>query len=125
MLEFIFSLALGLLFGNYSTSFYSRILQKKPINGMFKKGIKPHCDSCQHDLRYYEYFPVLSWIFCKFKCNYCNVEIPRIYCVLECIGMISAGVLWMICGFSPMYIIWLLCILSLVLVSAITFYRLD
>lgn len=103
-LELFFAIVLGLLFGNYLTTFYHRITNKLPINGVMESGMKPHCDSCGHELRYYEYFPVLSWIFCRFRCNYCGVSIPKVYFLLEFTSMLISIALWFLVGFGSLFI---------------------
>lgn len=105
VIEFVFATGLGLLFGNYLTTFYHRITNKLPINGVMQDGMKPHCDSCGHELRYYEYFPVLSLIFCRGYCNYCNAKIPIIYFILEFSTMLAALALWALVGFSSLFIL--------------------
>jgi len=77
---------LGFIFGNFTTSFYYRISNNKPVNGYKKlSGEAPHCSVCKNPLRFYEYLPILSLIATKFsfKCNYCAAPINRIYTVLE------------------------------------------
>ena len=105
VVEFLVAASIGLLFGNYLTSFYSRILQKKPINGFMKNGLKPHCDKCNHKLKFYEFVPPLSWITCGFSCNYCNAKIPKIYFMLEFIGTFLSITVWYACGFTNLYIL--------------------
>ena len=57
----------GLLFGNYATTFYHRLPLNKPINGFSdRKGIRPHCSKCKHPLKFYEYYPVIGWIYTRF-----------------------------------------------------------
>jgi leader peptidase (prepilin peptidase)/N-methyltransferase len=94
----------GVLFGNYLTTIYSRIKQKKPVNGILKDGLPPHCDSCNHKLKYYEYFPVLSWYYAKFRCNYCGVKITPVYFMLELLGLMISICSWYIFGISTSFI---------------------
>jgi prepilin signal peptidase PulO-like enzyme (type II secretory pathway) len=113
--EIVVAAIFGLLFGNYLTTIYSRIKQKKPVNGILKNGLPPHCDSCNHALRYYEYFPVLSWYYTRFQCNYCGVKITPVYFMLEALGLMISICAWYIFGISTFFILFLFCFLSIIL----------
>jgi len=118
-IELFFAITLGLLFGNLLTSFYHRILTNKPINGIFESGMKPHCANCYTELKYYEYFPVLSWISCRFRCNYCGTKIPIVYFLLEIISMFIALILWLIIGFTSLFIFLFFLALTFILLIAL------
>ena len=55
-------------------------------------GEVPHCSVCKHPLRFYEYFPIFSFISTKFRfrCNYCGVKINPLYTILE----ITTGIMF-------------------------------
>jgi leader peptidase (prepilin peptidase)/N-methyltransferase len=92
----------GLMIGNYLTSAYFRIPNSIPLNG-FKRGKLPHCSVCKHKLKFYEYLPLLNWIFTRFKCNYCHAPIDPIYMFLE-ISMTSASlILYEVLAMTPEY----------------------
>jgi len=100
---YIIAAIYGLLIGNYITTAYFRIPRGLPINGSNTLGKKPHCSYCGHTLKFYEFLPVLSWIFTRFKCNYCNARINPVYSLLEVsVGVISV-ILLNIIGMSPFY----------------------
>ena len=119
----------GLLFGNYATSYYHRLPLKKPINGVSKKkGQVPHCSVCGHALKFYEYFPLLSWISTRGECNYCGVKIDPVYTILEVSTMLFAIVLYYVRGFDLLYpsLLSLICVLNLLFAlyhKHSTFYR--
>jgi prepilin signal peptidase PulO-like enzyme (type II secretory pathway) len=110
----------GLLLGNYATTVYHRIPRGKPINGLSQKfGLKPHCSSCNHELKIYEYFPLLSWFSTGFKCNYCGAKTDWVYTFLEVSGFLIAIFFLLILDLSYSYIIitclWIIYLLILVL----------
>lgn len=119
----IFALVIGVLFGNYLTTFYSRITQQKPINGILEGGMKPHCDSCGHELRFYEYFPVLSWVFCRFRCNYCGVNIPVSYFIFEILGLLQALFWWWLFDVNTIFVICFLGGIMLTLYIALELHK--
>lgn len=114
----------GVLIGNYITTAYFRIPLSIPINGLgFHHGKLPHCSVCNHQLKFYEYFPVLSWIFCKFKCNYCNAVINPIYTVLEVsIMLFSVSLLWLF-GMNIFYACSVLVVATLMLNIALYIFH--
>lgn len=103
--QLIIAAIFGLLFGNFATSYFHRIPSGKPIRGYNDtSGIPPHCSECNHRLKFYEYLPLLSWISCRFKCNYCGCKIDPFYPALESMGLICSLVLFLILGFCQSFI---------------------
>ncbi len=108
-MEMVFGILLaaffGLMFGNYATTAFFRIPLGKPINGLKTlKGSRPHCSTCSHPLKFYEYLPFLSWFSTGFHCNYCGAKTDIIYTVLEVLGLISAILWFLLIGFNYLYI---------------------
>lgn len=112
----------GLLFGNYTTTAFHRIPMGKPINGINSSiGIKPHCSTCNHELKFYEYLPLLSWVSTRFRCNYCGVKTEIIYFWLEFLSMCAAIALFVIIGFTMLYILLLLISVVIILNAALIY----
>ncbi|MGB4191008.1 MAG: prepilin peptidase [Rickettsiales bacterium] len=94
----------GVMVGNYTTSAYFRIPQGMPVNGLNNVlGKKPHCSVCKHELKFYEYLPVLSWIFARFSCNYCNTAINPMYFIIEVATTISSLIIVAFLGMAPSF----------------------
>lgn len=122
-LGIIFAAIIGLLFGNYATTAFHRIPLGKPINGINRTiGIKPHCSTCAHELKFYEYLPLLSWVSTRFKCNYCGVGTEMSYFWLEFLTMCTAIGLFLTIGFNTHYI-FLLLISVVVFLNSILLYK--
>ena len=112
----------GALLGNYLTTAYHRIPLGKPINGILgQKGIKPHCSVCDHELKYYEYFPILSWIFTRQRCNYCGVAVDKVYTMLEVLMIIISLLAFFLMGMNIEYVL-LTMFLSTVLLLATLYF---
>ncbi len=120
----IFALVLGLFFGNFGTSFYYRIANGVPINGLESwRGTPPHCASCKHPLRYYEYFPIFNWFSVRGNCcNYCGIKIDSIYHIFELGTGIMALIAYCAIGFTSRYTAILL-LAILVMLAGFLFYR--
>ncbi len=41
------------------------------------------CPNCQHEIRFYENIPVISWLFLRGKCSQCQVKISLRYPLVE------------------------------------------
>ncbi len=112
---YIIAAIYGLLIGNYSTTAYFRIPRAMPINGLSTySGKAPHCSTCSHPLKFYEYFPVFSWVFTRFKCNYCGAPTNKAYTILEATVMFSSILLFTYLGMTTIYVT------SVLIASAIT-----
>jgi len=70
--------AIGLLFGSFANVLIVRIPAGKSI-------VTPpsHCPHCGHPLRALDLVPVLSWLFLKGKCRYCQGRISPRYPLIE------------------------------------------
>jgi prepilin signal peptidase PulO-like enzyme (type II secretory pathway) len=113
-LELIVAILFGILMGNYTTTLLFRIPRGIEISGMNKNHTQPPCCSvCMHPLKFYEYLPILSWIFSRFKCNYCGAKINLHYFFLEIFGGIISVILYYFFGYSEIYLLMLfLCLMS-------------
>ena len=54
---------------------------------------KSHCESCNHELKWYELIPILSYIFQRGKCRKCHKKIPISTVLME----ICTGILFAVC----------------------------
>lgn len=65
-------------------SFLNVLIYRIPIGMDFKKG-SSICTTCKHPLKWYDLFPLFSWIFLGGKCRYCKAKISPIYPIVESI----------------------------------------
>lgn len=110
LLNIIFAAIIGCLFGNYASTVLYRLPRSIPISGYNQNiGRAPHCSVCNHPLKFYEYFPILSWISTLGTCNYCGCRINKDYILLEVLSGILAVTLLLLEGsFSEHYLLLLL-----------------
>lgn len=113
-LQLIPAIFFGVLMGNYTTTLLFRMPRGIEISGINKNYSQPPCCSvCMHHLKFYEYLPVLSWIFARFKCNYCGAKINFHYFFLEIFGGCISFILCHLFGYSEIYLLLLLlCLVS-------------
>lgn len=76
---------IGTILGSFANAIADRSLKNKSFQG------RSYCPSCKTTLRWYDLFPVLSYLSLKGKCRYCGKKISKQYWIVEVIvGLISA-----------------------------------
>lgn len=118
LLYYLIFFILGTVFG----SFYNVLGLRLPNN---ESVVFPssHCPKCNHELKWYELIPILSFIFLKGRCKKCKEKISLLYPVNELFCGILFVVSYYSYGFSLELIIALtLCsLLILVIASDLTY----
>ena len=114
----------GLILGNFATSLLYRLPRDLPLNGSANNGKPPHCSECGHHLRFYEYLPLLNWLFTRGTCNYCSQKIDLSYSALELSTAIFATVLYLVIGLNEIYPLILL-FGSLLILQNFLYFRSD
>ncbi len=76
----VFGFALGLILGSFVKALADRSLGKKSFWG------RSYCSFCKKELKWYDLFPVASYIWLRGKCRYCHKKIGMEYLVVE-VGM--------------------------------------
>ncbi len=81
---------IGTLFGSFYTLAVYRIPKRQDI-------IHTHsyCPNCNHKLGFLDLIPILSYLFLKGKCRYCEEKIRPRYLILE----ILSGMLFVLIAF--------------------------
>lgn len=90
----IFIFLFGLCIGSFSNVLIYRI----PLGLDFKKG-SSFCPKCEHDLKWYDLFPLFSYLFLGGKCRYCKAKISPQYPIVESMnGLLYLAAFWFLCG---------------------------
>lgn len=86
-MEIIFLFILGSIFGSFFFVIGTRLPKNESI-------ITPgsHCDSCKHELKWYDLIPIISYLINKGKCRYCKTKLSILYPLVE----IATGMLFVI-----------------------------
>jgi prepilin signal peptidase PulO-like enzyme (type II secretory pathway) len=85
---------IGMIIG----SFLNCVIWRSYCNESAAKG-RSYCPKCRHQLAWFDLIPVLSFIFLKGRCRYCNDKISWQYPIVE----ITMGVFFVVAAeiFSP------------------------
>ena len=86
---YILLFLLGLCVG----SFCNVLIYRIPKGEEFVK-TSSHCMTCGHELRWFELFPVVSWLAQGGKCRSCGVKLSAQYPLVEAIN----GLMWLLTG---------------------------
>ncbi len=80
------------IFGSIMGSFY-HVIATRLSKG--KSIITPasHCEKCNHQLKWYELIPIISYIIQGGKCRHCKEKLPLSYLLME----ICTGILFAVC----------------------------
>ena len=73
------------IFGIVIGSFLNVLIYRLPIGLDFKKG-SSFCPKCEHELKWYDLFPLFSYIFLRGKCRYCKARISPQYPIVEALN---------------------------------------
>lgn len=66
-----------------------------------KLNLNMYCESCGHDIKFYETIPVLSYIFLKGRCRYCGAELRGRDVLNELFGGLLTVFITLRFGFHP------------------------
>lgn len=100
---------LGLIVGSFINAWVWRIREEKSV----ARG-RSMCPQCEHTLDFWDLIPVLSWIFLKGKCKYCQANISTQYPIVEIITTIAftlSAIWWPFPSIEPLgwvlFVLWL------------------
>lgn len=106
------------LYGIIIGSFLNVCVYRMP-KGQSVVTVGSHCMSCKHPLKWYDLFPVFSYLVLRGKCRYCGAKISIQYPLVELANGILYVLLVAFCGLNPDSILW--CVLtSIMIVIAVT-----
>lgn len=88
MIFALFGFLVGTVLGSFIKVLADRSLIKKELGG------RSYCPYCKAVLRWYDLFPVISYIFLKGKCRYCHKRIGIEYPLTEILTGILIGYLF-------------------------------
>jgi len=77
-MEWIFIFILGTAIGSFMNVLIVRTPRDESVS--FPAS---HCMSCDTPLRFYHNIPILSWLFLRGKCGFCNAPISKQYPIIE------------------------------------------
>jgi leader peptidase (prepilin peptidase)/N-methyltransferase len=78
-----------------------------------------YCPQCQHQIRFFENIPVISWLLLRRKCSACQINIPIRYPAVEIISALLSAFVAYRFGPSAEGLLMLVVTFHLIIISAI------
>lgn len=103
------------IFGTIFGSFYNVVGTRLP-EGQSIINPPSHCSNCNHQLGFWELFPIISYIFLGGKCKNCKTHISIIHPLFELLTGILFALIYNIYGWSIELLIALIFVSSLLIV---------
>lgn len=87
------------IFGSVIGSFLNVVILRTPLKQSLISE-PSHCFSCGNRLKWYDMFPIFSWIFLRGKCRFCKSKISPRYMIVEAVTALSYLLAYLRFGFS-------------------------
>ncbi len=107
----------GLIVGSFLNVVVGRLQEKRSI--VYGRS---SCDSCKHELGWFDLVPVFSWLFLRGKCRYCKTHISAQYPMVELVTGILFAISYTV--LKPVhfegwfnFVIWLYLLSSLIVLA--------
>ena len=93
MTAFLFIFVLGLVVGSFLNVIIYRLPNEEKKGSILYS--RSYCPNCKTPLKWYDMFPVFSYLFLKGKCRYCGNKIGWQYPLIELInGLFYLALFW-------------------------------
>lgn len=112
-LVFLFVFVFGLIIGSFLNVVIYRIHTGRSLEG------RSHCMTCGETLKWYELFPVLSYIGLRARCRSCDAYIPVRYLIVELLTGVLFVFLYTLFSHNPVLLILHAVLGSLLMVIAV------
>ena len=93
-LKIITLFLIGTCFGSFINVIRYRFTKRESI--VFPRS---YCDNCKRKLNWFLNIPIISWLFLRGKCKFCNYKIPYSYPLVE----LFVGIIFFLNNFSVNY----------------------
>jgi leader peptidase (prepilin peptidase) / N-methyltransferase len=93
----IWAALLGVIIGSFLNVFIYRFHTGRSLSG------SSHCLSCQASLRWFELFPVLSYLALRARCRHCQATITPRYLIVE---VLTGLLFFLVVNFIPVWWLW-------------------
>ena len=117
---YIFVFLYGIVIGSFLNVCIYRIPKKESI-----VTVGSHCMKCGHQLKWYDLFPLFSFLFLKGKCRYCGTKLSVQYPVIEFTNGLLYIILFAINGINVESVLYCFFVSALLVISVIDFRTME
>ena len=115
-MDFIFVIVLGALWGSFANVCIYRLpLEKGVVSG------RSFCPNCKKLITWKDNIPIISFLFLKGKCRYCNKKISSQYVLVETISILFFLIIYFFYGISITTLLLIILSLSFLIIFFIDF----
>ena len=115
-MDFVFVIVLGALWG----SFANVCIYRLPLENGVVSG-RSFCPNCTNLITWKDNIPIISFLFLKGKCRYCNKKISSQYVLVETISILFFLIIYFLYGFSITTLLLLILSLNFLIIFFIDF----
>ncbi len=90
------------IFGSIIGSFLNVVILRTPLKQSLITE-PSHCFSCGNRLKWYDLFPIFSWLILRGKCRFCKSRISPRYVIVETVTAVAYLLAYIRFGFSGMW----------------------
>ena len=110
-MDFIFVLVLAALWGSFANVCIHRLpLEKGVVSG------RSFCPNCKKLITWKDNIPIISFLFLKGKCRYCNKKISSQYLLVEAMSVLLFLIIYILYGLSITTLLLLILSLSFLII---------
>ncbi len=106
----------GIVIGSFLNVCIYRIPKKESV-----VTVGSHCMSCGHHLKWYDLFPVFSFLFLKGKCRYCGAKLSYQYPLIETANGILYVIVFLVNGINVQSTLYCFFVSALLTLSVIDY----
>ncbi len=104
----------GIVIGSFLNVCIYRLPKKESV-----VTVGSHCMACDHPLKWYDLFPLFSWLALKGRCRYCGEHISLQYPVIEGLNGALYLLIFAVTGWNVDSILWCLLASALIVIAVI------
>ena len=117
---YIFVFLYGIVIGSFLNVCIYRIPKKESVGT-----VGSHCMKCGHQLKWYDLFPLFSFLFLKGKCRYCGTKLSVQYPVIEFTNGLLYIILFAVNGINVESVLYCFFVSALLVFSVIDFRTME
>lgn len=106
----------GIIIGSFLNVCIYRIPKEESI-----VTVGSHCMVCGHRLKWYDLFPLFSWLSLKGKCRYCGTKISIQYPLIEFLNGMLYLIVFAVNGWNWDSVLWCVLVSALIVLSVIDY----
>lgn len=119
-LLYILVFVYGIVIGSFLNVCIYRIPKKESI-----VTVSSHCMNCDHKLKWYDLFPLFSFLFLKGRCRYCGIKLSLQYPLVEFLNGALYVIVFLVNGMNIESVLYCFLVSALLVLSVIDYRTME